>query len=275
MEFNVNVPRRTVLIGGAAIGMSIAGGPGVAAAAPTGERLRLDYRPSQPTGWQPTYHGPGAPVVGATIGGHRTSAAFSFNGVDYRISLLSFDGAQDPVYERYPADPTVAFRQTLASAFGTHYAFEYRGSPERFSVESYSVFADVGNDADVPTLRYGADIYVVHRGQYDQALRWIQVLNRQGSPKPGSEVDSSNRANPFYIIGGPTSIYGQDIVNFVDTPQNGFVGGAADGGDSGTLSDVFVAEAFLVRQSEARDSAGRPVVHILAGLKYGWYVAAH
>src|SRR3954447_8275486 len=172
----VSLTRRAVLLTGAATVASVAAGPTVAAAAPAGGRLALNYQPSQPTGWSPTYRGPDAPAVGATIGGHRTSADFSFNGKDYRISLLTFNGTQDPVYQSHPADPTVDFRRTLQAAFEAHYAFVSLGHPEPFSVESYSVFADLG-EAGAPLLNYGIDLYVVHRGEYDNALRWIQVVN--------------------------------------------------------------------------------------------------
>jgi hypothetical protein len=82
--------------------------------------LLLDYRPSQPTGWE----------WGKTIGGHHPSGEFKLTGRRYRITLLSFGdaaGSASPVYESVPADPTIAFRRTLERQFGAHYSFRYRG----------------------------------------------------------------------------------------------------------------------------------------------------
>jgi hypothetical protein len=234
------------------------------------DRLALNYRPSQLTGWPPTYRGPGAPTVGATLGGHQTVRDFTVDGTAYRIALL----LSDPCYEVVPTDPTVAFRDTLAAAFGAYYTFDYRyGLPgrDRFSVESYSVFADISDTGlGGVSVNYGIDLYVVYDGRYDATLRWIQVVNWSGSRTSGSYVDNSDRANPFYTIGGPTSINGTDVVNFVDTPQVGLLVGLGNGG--GALSDVFRAETFLVRDTGRRDATGRTVVDVLAGLRYGWHV---
>src|SRR2546430_12240811 len=111
-----SVTRRAVLLGGTAMGVSAVSAPGVAAAAAPAampaDRLALNYRPSQLTGWPPTYRGPGAPTVGATLGGHQTVRDFTFDATAYRIALL----LPDPCYEVLPTDPTVAFRDTLAAA---------------------------------------------------------------------------------------------------------------------------------------------------------------
>jgi hypothetical protein len=242
-----------------------------------GAHLVLDYRPSQPTGWSP---GPGGRRTGATIGGHVTSKDFTFNGQPYRVELLPLGpgGAADPVYEDVPADPTVKFQQTLADAFGAYYAFRYQGGfkgRDEFSVQSYSVFEQEPSD-QAPMTTYGSDLYVVYRPDRadpsvhkSHSLQWIQVVNWSGT----SSVDNADRANPFYIIGGLTSIYGEQVVNFDDIPQVGVgMGPGGPGGSSAPLSDHFIAESFLVRDTGTRDATGKDVVEVFGGFAWGWQV---
>ena len=264
------VSRRTLLRGGAAIGVVTAlGGTRIAHAAPGRiPRLLLDYRPSRPTGW------PGMPGqdLGATIGGHTTATEFSFNGKPHRISLLPLGpgNSADPLYEDVPADPDLNFRHILAGAFGAHYSFRYVGlrGRQRFRVQSYSVFANEATPTS-PGTGYGGDLYVVYDSPDPTAhddLQWIQVVNWSGGGRPPEPVlDNIWRANPFFIYGGLTSIHGAAVVNFHDVPQ------AVVAGDL-TLDDRFVSESFLVEDTGKKDARGKAVVNVLGGIKWGWRV---
>jgi hypothetical protein len=292
--------RRSLLRGGTVLGVSalatagLASIPAVALAAPTRRRptptrnLVLDYRPSQPTGWSAAFPPePGEEEgVGATIGGHISSLEFPFNGKNYTISLLPFGqpgDSPDPVYESTPTDPTVNFKQALADKFGAYYSFNYvdgfRGRHE-LSVQSYSVFVNESTKPQEP-LVYGVDMYVVHTpdphhgdpGSHE-SLNFIQVVNwipPNGSEQPLSYVDNSRRANPFYSIGGLTSIYGNKVVNFTDTPHRGQLG-TGPGGDATLSPYPFTAESFLVHDTGIKDTAGKDVINVFGGLKWGWQV---
>lgn len=242
--------------------------------------LVLDYGPSRPHGWQPV---PGE-SVGMTIGGHTTSKEFAFAGRSYRLSLDAFDdpdGSVDPVYEGVPADEVLDFRRTLQSAFGAFYAFRYvgglRGRGE-LRVQSYSV--SVTPAAEKSPLLYGADLYVTYKPggrSVDSAvrgLRWIQVVKLTGAAGPPNLVsplvDNGGRANPYYTTGGSTSINGQRVFNLhyraalpaMERPE----GGAID------LTGSYLAEVFLVHDTGTRNAAGKTVVNVFGGLKYGWRV---
>jgi hypothetical protein len=111
--------RRSVLRGGAVIGLStVAGlraGPAVAALRGS-DHLVPDYRASQPTGWPWT---PGR-SFGATLGGHRASQDFTYNGRACRVDLNPADPAYGDV-------PTGGFRQVLDETVGNRYTFRYHG----------------------------------------------------------------------------------------------------------------------------------------------------
>ncbi|PZG01991.1 hypothetical protein C1I99_04715 [Micromonospora deserti] len=242
--------------------------------APT--HLVLNYHPSQPHGWPATGAAQG---VGATVGQHVRSRKFTHNGRRYHIGLLSYGqpgGSADPLYADVPADPTINFRQSLKDSFGTDYAFRYAGGflgRNEFNVQSYSVFA-AGQTESSPLL-YGADLYVVYhpdlrRGdpEINPRLRWIQVatsFTAGGSPEVF--VDNGQRANPFFLSGGLTSIYGKQVFNF-------YYGVARSPlpGDETVLSDRFIAEIFLVRDTGSKDAAGKDVIAVFGGIRYGWQV---
>jgi hypothetical protein len=227
--------------------------------------LVLDYQPSQPTGWGQGFT--------PSIGGHATAREFTFNGTGYRVSLT----VPDPVYEDIPSDPGVKFRQTLAASFGRHYSFRYQGGltgRSQFSVKSYNVWVN----RQGPTTFYGAELYVVYRPGHggpviNSNLQWIQVIDWQQGPPPSPAVDNDLRANPFYIAGGLTSINGIQTVTFADQPQKGVdqpQKGVANGNIA--LSDRFVSEVFLAQDTGLKDAAGKAIVNIFGGLKYGWQV---
>jgi hypothetical protein len=176
--------RRSLLRGGTVLGLSAIAGSGPAAqaagrpaaAAPPGTayaltadsrtsgNMVLDYKPSQPSGWP---KGPQDKSVGMTIGGHISSADFTYSGITYTISLLQAGQSADsldPVYEATPADSIIDFRQTLDSAFSDFFTFRYLGGSAdwgQLSVQSYSVFT-VQPTQTSPGLIYGANLYVVH-----------------------------------------------------------------------------------------------------------------
>ncbi|MFF5205906.1 hypothetical protein [Streptosporangium sp. NPDC000396] len=263
------ISRRSLLRGGSVLGLSALTSAGLAAAPAfasartqpkPGAHLVPNYRPSQPHGW---YQEP-------TVGGHVASKDFTHNGKSYRISLLPFDQAGDsphPVYEDVPADPAIGFQQNLAEAFGAHYSFRYAGGfrgRNEFDVQSYSVFVRKPTE-NSPDLMCGADLYVVYRpdrrrgdpGIHDN-LQWIQVVKSLGPA-----LDNVWRANPFYPYGGLTSIHGDRVANFYDAPRVGV--------DAGPDPNVqFMAEAFLVQDTGVKDAAGKGVVNIFGGIKWGW-----
>jgi hypothetical protein len=242
--------------------------------------LVANYRPSQPHGWPAS--GPDEPV-GVTIGGHTTATDFTYNGRSYRIGLLPFGqpgDSPDPVYEDTPTDATVNYKQTLTSAFGASYSFRYLGGfPGRgeFNVQSYTVF--VTEPTQTSPLLYGADLYVVYdpderRGDppIRTTLRWIQVARSSAVPGvPTSFVDNVGRANPFSVTGGVTSVYGTRTFSFAYSVTVPLFPGA---GGHTVLSDQFLAEIFLVRDTGLKDETGKDVINVYGGLKYGWQVQA-
>lgn len=273
------ISRRSLLLGGAAFGLTAITPRGLGSArafAPVAVRSHLvpRYRPKQPTGWPST---PGQ-SFSETIGGHRAFEDFTYDAKRYRISLLGFrkpGDSPDPIYESIPNDPTLAFKRTLAKAFGAHYAFRYVGGfkgRSQLRIESYSVFVQEPTDAS-ESPRFGAGIYIVYLPDVrqgdppaDDRVKWIQVV-RPDSPGARSEsvVDNLWRANPYYLYGGVTSIYGTEVVNFHDVPQTSVRG-------SVPLSQRFRAEAFLVQDTGRRDASGRDVVNIFGGVRWGWQV---
>lgn len=255
------VSRRSLLRGGTVLGLSAVTttgfAPGAAATRPPGP-LDLDYRPSQATGWGAT----------STIGGHTASTAFMHDDRPYELALLPFGQSGDPhpVYEDEPADPAVDFKRVLAEAFGAYYSFRYAGleGNRKLRVESYSAY--VRQAAEV---RYGADLYVVYspdRGRGGPAvqddLHWIQIARSSGPP-----LDNRGRANPFALTGGLTSIHGHAVCNFYDRPTVHGLGGPTP------VPQQFLAETFIARDTGIRDTAGKAIVTILGGLKWGWSLA--
>jgi hypothetical protein len=74
-------------------------------------------------------------------------------------------------------------------------------------------------------------------------------------------VDNELRANPFYVSGGLTSINGNQVVTFDDTPQKG-----VDSKGNTVLSDRFMSEVFLVQDTGTRDAAGKDIVNVFGGI---------
>lgn len=190
---------------------------------------------------------------------------FSDGGRNYRLKLLE----RDPVYLPAPHDPDIAFRRTLDAKFAANYAFHYVGRPgggRDFSVQSYSVYSRPASEQS--PLVYGVDLYVVFAPTRPIAVpRWIQVGRwSDATGKTWSAVDNADRANPFYLTGGLTSIYGRRIVN-VD-----YANQMAAFPDQTTLTSSFRAEIFLAEVTAAKDAAGRRVVRIHGGIRYGWQV---
>lgn len=236
------------------------------------EHLVLDYRPSQPTGWP----GPNPAAVGKTIGGYRSFEEFKLAGRRYRIEMLAFGqpaSSPGPVYEPAPADSTIAFERTLARTFGAHYAFRYReglNGRREFRVHCYSVFATPHQ------IGFGAELYMVYEPDVragdpaaEAQLGWIQVArwSGTGAPSPAAYVDDSSRPNPFFMTGGLTSIFGTRVVNF----DNAITAQPSPGhGGNRALSATYLAETFLARDTLTKDPAGKDVIEVYGGIKYGW-----
>ncbi|GAA3619788.1 hypothetical protein GCM10022419_126760 [Nonomuraea rosea] len=250
-----------MLGGGSLLGLSTLAGATTPAAAVSRTHVVRDYQPSRPHGW----------YQGSTVGGHVTSKDFEHNGKPYRVALLPISPSSDDphlVYQDAPADPAVDFQRHLAEAFGAHYTFTYAGGlrgREEFRIQSHSVYTSrpAGNAA---ALDCGADLHVVYRPdprKQDPAatdkLQWIQVVKSLGPP-----LDNLWRANPFYLAGGLTSVNGQNVCSFYDAPSVGV------GRPEATVQ--FLAETFLVQDTGTRNAAGKAVVHVFGGLKWGWQV---
>ncbi|MYS85159.1 hypothetical protein [Embleya scabrispora] len=249
--------------------------------------LTLDYQPSRLHGWFD-------PEKPETIGGHTGTRDFTLGNRSYRIGLLPFDQAADiapnPVYEKVPTDPTLRFRSTLESAFGAHYTFRYGQRPPsgtEFRVQSYSV--SVSEQTEAEPFRFGADLYVEydpdprsvgHHG--DGTMRWLQISRSVGSlggpPRPGGDpggsdsgpcMDGTGPGNPFYRFGGTTSVRGRRVGTFTYGIRVPYLR-LPDEGEPPPLSFHFMAEAFLAQDTGAKGAAGREIVRIFGGVKYGW-----
>jgi hypothetical protein len=227
--------------------------------------LVLDYRPSQWTGWE----------WGKTIGGHHSSQEFTLADRHYQIGLLAFGrpaSSPNPVYESGPSDSAIAFKRTLEREFGAWYSFRYRGGltgRNEFRVQCHSVFATPRQ------MSFGAQLYLVYEPDANAGdppaeaqLGWIQVAQWTGAGGPGSApyVDNTQCPNPFFISGGLTSILGTRVFNF-DNPVTAQL--TQSPGDR-VLSARYLAEVFLARDTATRDAAGKDVIEIYAGLRYGW-----
>jgi hypothetical protein len=231
--------------------------------------LALDYRPSEFTGWE----------WGKTIGGHHFDEEFKLAGRHYGIGLLGFGqsgSSPNPVYEPVPGDSRIAFKRTLERKFGAYYSFRYRGGlrgRDEFRVQCYSVFAEPKQTS------FGAQLYVVyepdvHAGDppAQAQLKWIQVArwSGTGSPSAASYVDNTSCPNPFFISGGLISIHGTRVFNF----DNPIIAQPSQGaGGKRSLSARYLAETFLARDTLTKDAAGKDVIEIFGGIKYGWQLA--
>jgi hypothetical protein len=245
------------------------------AGAQTGEAAQaghifFDYKPSQVTGWAPPYS--------PTQGGHIGSSDFTWNGKAYRVSLLRFGqtaAAPHPVYENVPGDSMVDFKRTLTRAWGKYYTFRYLGglvSGASFTVESYGAFHGRPlNPTRQPGMIIGADLYAVYhpghspsRPAINSDLQFIQVVNYQIGSGQSESIDDTDRANPFYGEGGGlTSINGNQSISFSDFVRQGF--------DAKVLpKNFFVAETFLAQDTRTKDAAGKDIVNIFGGIKWGW-----
>jgi hypothetical protein len=254
------------------LGTSLASAGQAAGAAQPAQagHLVIDYKPSQVTGWSP----PASP----TLGGHVGTSNFTWHGRMYRVSLRPFGqpgNAPNPVYENVPGDATVKFKRTLDKKWGDDYTFRYLGglgSGARFTVESYGAFhGRPPNPRRQPGILIGANLYVVyHSGSgpgnpaVNSDLQFIQVVYYQIGTNPGDNLVDADRANPFYGEGGGlTSIDGSQSVSFSDFVREGFDG-------KNLPPNLFVAETFLAQDTRTKDSAGKDIVNIFGGIKWGW-----
>jgi hypothetical protein len=291
-----------LLQGAGALGLSAAGStwlrPGNAIAATasnlhsaaqprqtTADHLLTNYLPSQPTGW-PGQAGRVRNGVGVTIGGHVASLPFARAGAGYEVSLLPIGqpgNTPDPLYEPEPSDATIAFKDTLQKAWGAYYSFNYTGGisgDSAISVQSYSVFV-IEPTATRPQLTYGMDVFLVYEPDPASSdppimadLRWIQVDNSGGR----SSTEFAQRACPYYFPGGLTSVYGKPACSFYGGSSGGIGGGLprtskgprAAGGPASPGG--VMAESFLVLDTGRKDHAGKGIIDMLGGVKWGYQV---
>jgi hypothetical protein len=226
--------------------------------------LVLDYRSSEFTGWE----------WGKTFGGHRSSEEFKLFDKLYRVDLMAFGqsgSGRTPVYEPVPRDSTIAFERTLERRFGAYYSFRYRGGLKgrrEFRVQCYSVFAEPQQ------MSFGAELYLVyvpdvHAGDppSEAQLKWIQVAHwtGTGSPSTAPYVDNTSCPNPFFISGGLISIRGTRALNF----QNPITAQPSPR-ERRALSARYLAEVFLAHDTLTKDRAGKDVIEVYGGVKYGW-----
>lgn len=292
----LGISRRLLLRGGAlglsalgagwarpahALGMPAAavGRPGQAAPPVPGSHLVANYQPSQPTGWGPQGPGTLRNGVGVTLGGHTGSMSFTFQGRPYQVSLLRFGrpgNSPGPVYEAVPSDPAVSFHATLEKAYGAYYSFRYTGGftgENEINVQSYNARA-IEPTAGSPGTAFGAELYFVYQPDLragdppiSDDLQWIQVVNARRAGGPGgSMVDNPGQANPYYL-GAMTSIYGRQLCNFFDGPLT-----AVASKRQTTLRVRETFETFLVQDTGVKDAAGKGIINIYGGVKWGWQV---
>lgn len=291
------ISRRALLRGGGVLGLStlssswLRPAPALAATASnlhraaqprlaSADHLVANYLPSQPTGWPPLGLAQARNRVGVTLGGHVASMPFTFQGNPYEITLLAFGqpgNAPDPVYEPEPLDPTIDFKRTLQKAYGAHYSFRYRGGftgRSQINVQSYSVLA-IEPTATHPPLSYGGDVFIVYQPDPTSTdppitddLQWIQITHSLGR----SSVDGVGRANPYYFGGGLTSVYGKQACSFYDAPETGIALKRPTTRPT-TLEDQRMFETFLAHDTGRKDHAGKGIIEIYGGIKWGWQVA--
>jgi len=298
------ISRRALLRSAGALGLSAAGSsllrPASALAASAGgvrsavgapvlsaTHLVTNYQPSQPTGW-PGQAGHVGNGVGVTIGGHVASIPFTIHRTPYEAALLSFGqpgNAPDPVYEPEPSDPTIDFKRTLQTAWGAYYTFRYVGGltgNSAISVQSYSVFVTEPT-ATHAELTYGMDVFLVYEPDPASSdppitanLRWIQVNNSGGR----SSTEFAQRACPYYFPGGLTSVYGNPACSYYGGSTGGIGIGPPRTGkaeraeiDPAGLNGTM-AESFLVHDTGHKDRAGKGIIDILGGVKWGYQVQA-
>ena len=292
----LRISRRSLLRGGAlglsalgvgwarparALGLSraVAGRPGHTGLPVPCSRLVASYQPSQPTGWGPQGPGTFRTGVGVTIGGHTASVSFTFQGTPYQVSLLRFGqpgNSPDPVYEAVPSDPAVRFQNTLEKAYGAYYSFRYTGGftgGNEINVQSYNARV-IEPTAGSAMIGYGAELYFVYEPDLRAGdppigddLQWIQVVNTRGTGVPGgSMVDNPGQANPYYL-GAVTSIYGRRLCNFFDGPLTSFASKRPT-----TLRGRQTFETFLVQDTGIKNAAGKGIINIYGGVKWGWQV---
>lgn len=291
----LRISRRRLLQGAGALGLSAASStwlrPASALAArsaaqpgqaPAGHLL-TNYLPSRPTGW-PAQQGRVRNGVGVTIGGHVASLPFTLRGTAYVVALMAFGqpgDAPDPVYEGEPSDPTIDFKATLQKAWGAYYSFRYTGGlsgRSAIGVQSYSVVVREPTPAH-PDLGYGCDLFCVYEPDPASSdppltadLRWIAVSYSQGR----SSTEFAQRACPYYFPGGLTSVYGKPACSFYSAPNAGIgVPPSGKGPITGTgpaISSREISETFLVLDTGRKDHAGKDIIKVLGGVKWGYQV---
>ncbi|MGH3190028.1 MAG: hypothetical protein ACRDPY_29530 [Streptosporangiaceae bacterium] len=121
-----------------------------------------------------------------------------------------------------------------------------------------------------PQLTYGGDLFIVYEPDPSSSdppitadLRWIEVSYSQRR----SSTEFAQRANPYYFPGGLTSVYGKPACSCYGAPTGGFAEGK--GKDSPALSAHSMAESFLVHDTGRKDHAGKGVIEIYGGVKWG------
>ena len=80
-------------------------------------------------------------------------------------------------------------------------------------------------------------------------------------------MDNTDCPNPFFISGGLISVHGTQVFNF-DNPVTAQT--SRNGNSKRARSARYIAETFLARDTLSKDAAGKDVIEISGGLKYGW-----
>ena len=297
------ISRRALLQRASALGLTAASGawlePAQALAAPATHRHRtaqprtaaadhlvVDYLPSQPTGWG-----------GVTIGGHVASVPFTFQGKPYAISLLAFGqtgSSSGPGLRTRAIGPDDRLQTHPPEGLGRPLLVPLPRRVPRTrqepSVQSYNVLArsptatqPAAASTHPPTrstvnggaVSYGGDLFIVYepdRASSDPPingdLQWIQVVHTHGR----SFVDGHGR-NPYYSRAGLTSIHGKRVCDFYDRPGTG-VGTGVPGRGPISIANQEMFETFLVQDTGRKDRAGKGIIGIHGGIKWGWHVQA-
>ncbi|MGO9959992.1 MAG: hypothetical protein ACLP50_29120 [Solirubrobacteraceae bacterium] len=148
-------------------------------------------------------------------------------------------------------------------------------------MQSYSVTATERVTATATHFTYGCDLFMVYEPDPASSdppitadLRWIQVQNAGGK----SATEFPQRACPYYFPGGLTSVYGKPACSLYCAPAGGTaVPNTSRGpttGEGPSLANEVMLESFLVLDTQRQDHAGKGIIDILGGVKWGYQLQA-
>ncbi len=76
---------------------------------------------------------------------------------------------------------------------------------------------------------------------------------------------------PYYFPGGLTSVYGKRACSFYGAPAGG-ISTKPPGDGPAPFSARAMSESFVVHDTGRKDRAGKSIIDIYGGVKWGWQV---